>query len=95
MTVRTAISKATWSKKKLPTEIPGNLISGTHILPKIALNQIKKPGILEGWWHTGRNIRKIWAEWAVHISCYLQKAWFFHLVIHIPRMVICHINIIQ
>ena len=29
--------------------------------------------LFEGRWYTGRNFHQIWAEWAVHGSCYLLK----------------------
>ena len=42
---------------------------------KIVKMKIFRPGLLEGRWYTGKKIRQIWAEWAVCISCYLQKPW--------------------
>ena len=43
--------------------------------------KIKKPAFLEGRWYTGRKIRQIWAEWAVHVGCQLKKGWSFYFPI--------------
>ena len=43
--------------------------------------KIKKPAFLEGRWYTGRKIRQIWAELAVHVGYHLQKGWFFYFLI--------------
>ena len=34
---------------------------------------------MEGRWNTGRKIHQMWAEWAVHHSCYLQKGSLIYL----------------
>ena len=31
--------------------------------------------ILECWWYTGRIVHQLWAEWAVHVNCYLQNGF--------------------
>ena len=36
----------------------------------------------EGRWYAGKKLHQIWAEWAVHASCYLQKDSRFYLYFH-------------
>ena len=56
-----------------------NMIYCELIFMKI---KIKARALLEGRWYTGKKLHQIWAEWAVHASCYLQKGLSFYLYFH-------------
>ena len=54
------------------------MAQGTFVEAQITNIEIRSDALLEGQWYAGRKLRQIWAEWAVHANCYLQKGITFY-----------------
>ena len=54
------------------------MAQGTFIEAQITNMEIIRHAHMEGRWYTGRKLHQIWADWAVHARCYLQKGMTFH-----------------
>ena len=66
------------TKKKLPSTSLVKMAQGTFIEAQITNMEIIRHAHMEGRWYTGRKLHQIWADWAVHARCYLQKGMTFH-----------------
>ena len=74
----TQVGKGSSEEKKYQRILTSKFVKGMFMWFKIAQNKKIHGAILEGRWYTGRKLRQIWAEWAVHASCYLQKGITFY-----------------
>ena len=66
------------TQKKLPSTSLVKMAQGTFIEAQITNMEIICHAHMEGRWYTGRKLYQIWADWAVHARCYLQKGMTFH-----------------
>ena len=74
----TTVASLYWHKKKLPSTSLVKMAQGTFIEAQITNMEIICHAHMEGRWYTGRKLYQIWADWAVHARCYLQKGMTFH-----------------
>ena len=74
----TTVASLYWHTKKLPSTSLVKMAQGTFIEAQITNMEIICHAHMEGRWYTGRKLYQIWADWAVHARCYLQKGMTFH-----------------